>query len=153
MAMLESVAEVDADIQGLDLQMVEMKLQEPDEGLGWSTGYCTQVGLEYRRFLALTRWYPERAIVPSRVVDSYWHYHILDTQAYMADCDRLFGHYLHHYPYFGMRGPADAQALGDAYDETLALYEHHFGAPPEDLWAREGAARCPNCGRRCRRAD
>jgi hypothetical protein len=49
-----------------------------------------------------------------------------------------------------MRGPEDAAALGKAYDDTLRKYELHFGAAPDDLWTREGSARCPNCGRRCR---
>ena len=109
-----------------------------------------RVAVEYRRFLALTRRYPNDAIVPSKIVDTLWHGHILDTQAYAADSERLFGFFLHHFPYFGMRGPADAQALGDAYDNTLGLYEKHFGLPPTDLWQRTGASRCPNCGSRCK---
>ncbi len=138
------------DINELDLSMVITKLMDPDEGAGWSMDHCTRVAGEYRRYLALSRRYPDEAIVPSKIVDTFWHAHILDTQAYAADCDRLFGSFLHHFPYFGMRGPDDAQALGAAYEETMALYEIHFGAPPEDLWKRAGAGRCPNCGNRCK---
>lgn len=137
-------------VHSLDLGMISMKLMDPEEGQGWSRKYCDRVAEEYRRYLTLNRLYSERAIVPSKPVDAFWHGHILDTQAYASDCERLFGSFLHHYPYFGMRGDADAVALGAAYDETLQLYERHFGLPPEDLWAREGASRCPNCGRRCR---
>jgi len=96
----------------------------------------------------LAREFSPRPVVPSKIVDTFWHYHILDTQAYAEDCDRVFGSFLHHYPYFGMRGEADARALTDAYDETLVLYESRYGAPPADLWPRDGMARCPNCGRR-----
>jgi hypothetical protein len=134
----------------LDLTMVKIKLSDPDEGLGWTAKYCERVEREYRRYLALTSAYPDEAIVPSKIVDSFWHYHILDTQAYAEDCERIFGFFLHHYPYFGMRGAADAQALGDAYDQTLRYYELHFGSVANDLWARTGAARCPNCGNRCK---
>ena len=137
-------------IATIDFSMVKLKLMDTEEGEGWSADQCDGVEREYRRYLALSRQYPDKAVVPSKVVDAFWHYHILDTQAYADDCDRVFGYFLHHYPYFGMRGEQDAQALGAAYDETLALYESHFGHPPEDLWAREGASRCPNCGRRCR---
>ena len=137
-------------ITAMDFSMVKLKLMDAEEGEGWSADQCERIELEYRRYLALSRRYPEKAIVPSKVVDTFWHFHILDTQAYAADCDRAFGYFLHHYPYFGMRGGHDAQALGAAYDETLALYELHFGSPAEDLWAREGASRCPNCGRRRR---
>ena len=137
-------------IAAMDLSMVKLKLMDTEEGEGWSADECTRLELEYRRYLALSLQYPDKAIVPSKLVDKFWHFHILDTQAYAEDCQRAFGYFLHHYPYFGMRGEEDAQALGMAYDDTLALYEHHFGTPAEDIWAREGASRCPNCGRRCR---
>lgn len=133
----------------IDLSMIRMKLMDPEEGAGWSLADCDRLEPEYRRYLALTRHYPDLPIVPSKLVDTFWHYHILDTQAYAADCEQHFGYFVHHYPYFGMRGDDDAQALGDAYDQTLRLYEEHFGLPAEDIWAREGMSRCPNCGRRC----
>jgi hypothetical protein len=134
----------------LDLGMIKTKLMDRNEGAGWSPERCAEVEVEYRRYLALSRAYPTRAIVPSRIVDTFWHYHILDTQAYAEDCQRIFGFFLHHYPYFGMRGLEDAQALGDAYDQTLEVYERNFGLAPTDIWARSGAARCPNCGNRCK---
>ena len=137
-------------IAAIDFSMVKLKLMDTEEGEGWSADQCELVELEYRRYLALSWQYPDKAIVPSKVVDIFWHFHILDTQAYVEDCNRAFGYFLHHYPYFGMRGEQDAQALGAAYDETLALYELHFGSPVEDVWEREGASRCPNCGRKCR---
>lgn len=146
----QPTVDIEYGLDTLDLGMIIEKLMDSDEGQGWTREYCGQVAIEYRRFLALTRRYPDKAIVPSKIVDAFWHGHILDTQAYAPDCDRLFGFFLHHFPYFGMRGLEDAQALGSAYDETLELYEVHFGAPPAELWARTGAARCPNCGVRCK---
>jgi hypothetical protein len=137
-------------IEELDFDMIKTKLQDPEEGAGWSPAYCDRVEVEYRRYLFLTGTYPDQPIVPSKIVDTFWHGHILDTQAYVPDCELAFGYFLHHYPYFGMRGPEDAAALGDAYDSTLALYQSHFGDSPADLWARTGAARCPNCGNRCK---
>jgi hypothetical protein len=146
-------ADLLAGIDDLDLSLITMKLMDPEEGQGWPAAYCKRVADEYRRFLALTRHYPAAAIVPSKIVENFWHGHILDTQAYASDSERLFGFFLHHFPYFGMRGPEDAQALGDAYDRTLELYETHFGTPPADLWQRTGASRCPNCGVRCKSTD
>lgn len=149
-----SVTEAEAiglnDLEQLDLSMVMTKLMDSEEGLGWSADHCARVAVEYRRFLALTRHYPDQPVVPSKTIDAFWHAHILDTQAYAEDCQRFFGFFVHHFPYFGMRGPEDAQALGNAYDSTLARYKSHFGGPPEDLWVRTGAARCPNCGVRCK---
>ena len=150
-AMIVRPDDLVGDLVNLDLSMIVIKLMDPEEGQGWSEVYTRRVDVEYRRFLALTRAYPDRAIVPSKIVDAFWHAHILDTQAYAPDCDQFLGFFLHHFPYFGMRGPEDARALGDAYDDTLALYGQHFGEAPADLWARTGAARCPNCGVRCKK--
>lgn len=147
---VRSMEEIVAKIDQLDFAMIRLKLMDAEEGESWSPEQCDQIEKEYRRYLALTGCYPDSAIVPSKPVDVFWHYHILDTQAYAADCETAFGYFLHHFPYFGMRGPEDAQALGDAYDETLDLYERHFGHPSDEVWARTGMARCPNCGRRCR---
>jgi hypothetical protein len=115
------------DIEALDLSMIKRKLQDPEEGMGWSPEECDDVEVEYRRYLALKRAYPEQEIVPNQPVDKFWHYHILDTQKYAEDCQRLFGYFLHHYPYFGMNGAEDEQELADAFEETSALYEAHFG--------------------------
>lgn len=137
-------------IDDMDFTMVKLKLMDAEESEGWSADYSDRVEVEYRRYLGLTRQYPEKAIVPSKIVDKFWHAHILDTQAYSEDCARAFGYFLHHYPYFGMQGEQDAKELVNAYDETLALYEAHYGHAPDDLWDHEGAARCPNCGRKRR---
>ena len=133
---------IPSGIANMDLMMVKRKLMDTEEGEGWSAEQCERIETEYRRYLALSQEYPDRAIVPSRLVDKFWHFHILDTQAYADDCVTAFGYFLHHYPYFGMRGEADAQALGSAYDDTLSLYQLHFGTPDIDIWAREGASRC-----------
>ena len=71
-------------------------------------------------------------------MDKFWHAHILDTRKYIEDCERVFGCYLHHFPYFGMRGADDAAALARAGERTRALYEEEFGAKP----GRTGSAFC-----------
>jgi hypothetical protein len=98
--------------------------------------------IEYRRFLALHLAYPGADIVPCKLVDQIWHQHILDTRAYTRDCDAVFGEFLHHFPYFGMNGPEDAQALHDAYAWTLARYREAFGEPGPDTWISRDAAKC-----------
>lgn len=116
------------DIEALDLSMIKLKLQDPEEGQGWNSETCNSVELEYKRFLALKRAYPECEIVPNREVDIFWHQHILDTEKYAADCDALFGTFLHHFPYFGMRGEQDYADLRQAFSDTQDLYERHFGS-------------------------
>lgn len=124
----------------VDLSNVRMKLADPDEGRGYGPEVLDVMELEYRKFLALQLVHPDADIVPCEIVDEMWHQHILDTAAYRDDCDRLFGRFLDHFPYFGLRGEEDAQALHDAYVDTLSLYRAGFGEPPEDTWVSQGAA-------------
>lgn len=85
---------------------------------------------EYRRFLTLKVLYPNVSLVPSKMVDKVWHAHILDTRAYREDCEKVFGRFIDHYPYFGIYGKDDYQMLQDAFAETVELYERHFGDYP-----------------------
>jgi len=116
-----------ADIDATDFTMIKIKLQDREEGPGWAPELCAIVEQEYKRFLALKRAYPNKEIVPNRLVDTFWHQHILDTEKYEQDCDVLFGHFLHHFPYFGMQGSEDRANLNAAFRDTQELYETHFG--------------------------
>lgn len=130
-------------LQGLlDLENVRMKLADPDEGKDLTVDELDLMEVEYRRFLALHLAFPSDDIVPCKMVDEIWHQHILDTWAYHEDCERIFGSYLHHFPYFGMRDDDDARALNDAYAETLGKYRTAFGEPPEGTWIAADASRC-----------
>jgi hypothetical protein len=127
----------------LDLTNIRQKLADPEEGKGYSEAHLDLLEAEYRKFLAMRLARPEANIVPCKIVDEMWHQHILDTIAYRNDCDAIFGRFMDHFPYFGMRGPEDAQDLADAYDETLECYRDAFGEPPTDTWiSREGSSRC-----------
>ncbi len=119
-----------------------MKLADASEGPGLDAGKIDLMEDEYRKFLALQIVHPDADIVPCGIVDEMWHRHILDTAAYREDCDAIFGQFLDHFPYFGMRGEADAQALNDAYADTLEHYEAAFGEPPADTWISSDAAKC-----------
>src|SRR6185436_4722139 len=132
-----SVEEVLAGIQALDLDCIKLKLMDRDEGQGWSREYADQMAVAYRRFLALMVKFPEQTIAPTKDIDKFWHGHILDTMKYAEDCEQVFGYFLHHFPYFGMRGEEDAQNLSDAAARMHALYEREYG---EQLGA--GAAFC-----------
>jgi hypothetical protein len=134
-------------VETIDLSMIRMKLADPDEGKGWTGDQLDLAEREYRRFLALHLLYPEAAIVPCAVVDEVWHAHILDTEAYAPDCERLFGFFLHHFPYFGMRGEEDAADLLESYDSTIERYEVAFGEVPDGIWRAEKPGKCKrtNC--------
>jgi hypothetical protein len=137
----------------LDLSNVRKKLSDPEEGNGLSDRQLDLAEREYRRFLALHVAYPDADIVPCKLVDEIWHQHILDTRAYHEDCDAIFGSYLHHFPYFGMRGEDDARALTGAYIDTLDRYRQAFGEPPELTWIATDASSCKRTAckpRKCR---
>ena len=139
---------VDEDIAGIDLEMVKMKMAEPEEGVGWNAEQLEDAEIEYKRYLALCRKYPhpEHSIVPNKIMDTMWHYHILDTRAYVRDSERVFGGYFHHYPYFGLRGEDDERRLKESFEQTKAHYHHLFGEP----MVREGASDCwHDCENRC----
>ena len=83
--------------------------------------------------------------MPSKLVDKFWHEHILDTMSYQKDCEAVFGYFIHHYPYFGIYGDDDQRALQESFNETIALYEAYFDKyPTEELYGStvNVAARC-----------
>lgn len=136
---------VTEEINELEFDLLKQKLMCSEEGEGWSAEFTETVEREYRRFLELTKAYPDLAIVPSGPIDTFWHYHILDTQKYGPDCEKVFGFFLHHFPYFGMRNAEDDSNLSYSWDNTVDLYRQHFGEPPVGLWDK--GTRCPKCGR------
>lgn len=148
MAVEDAMSKLDA----IDLSMVRMKLADPEEGKGWTDAQLDLAEREYRRFLALHVMYPEMAVVPCHMVDDIWHAHILDTEAYAPDCERAFGFFLHHFPYFGLRSEQDAADLADAYTETLERYREAWGEPAPGTWISEDAAKChkQSCRTQCK---
>lgn len=143
---------LDNDIAELDLEMIKLKLNEPKEGIGWNKDQCEDAEIEYKRYLMLCRKFPapHYAIVPNKVMDTMWHYHILDTRAYCRDSENLFGGYFHHFPYFGLRGDEDAKQLKAEFENTKRLYEQTFGEPM--VRSNGGGACWHDCQGRCHNA-
>src|SRR6266853_208621 len=131
------VEQVIAAIQSLDLDPIKLKLMNPEEGHGWSREYADSMEVAYKRFLTLSVTHPEETLAPSKDVDRFWHGHILDTLKYAEDCEKVFGYFLHHFPYFGMRGDEDAANLAAAAERTRELYHQQFGSSEN-----KGAAWC-----------
>lgn len=130
-------AECAQAIDALELTMVKHKLCLPEdqEGKGWTLEMADTAEIWYKRFLKLNAMYPKKSIVPTKTIDAVWHAHILDTRAYIPDCQRVFGEYFHHFPYFGLRGEDDARDLADSFAETCELFVRHFGESPITLEA------------------
>jgi hypothetical protein len=114
-------------IEQLDLEPIKVKLMHEESGEGWSLEQASAVEREYRRFLYLMKTYPEEQAAPLMDVDTFWHYHILDTMKYATDCEAVFGYFLHHFPYVGLRGEADEAAHHRLGEKMKELYENTFG--------------------------
>lgn len=117
-----------AAIAALDLAPIKFKATRQEDGYGWSPEQADHMEREYKRYLMLHARYPGLTLAPDQNVDRFWHLHILDTRKYAADCEAVFGYFLHHYPYLGLRGADDAKALDAAFAMTQALYAKEFGA-------------------------
>ena len=124
------------DFAQLDLDPIKFKLTNKEDGEGWSFEKTEKVAIQYRRFLTLIRENPSATIVPTEDIDRFWHHHILDTAKYAEDCETFFGYFVHHFPYFGLRGDDDARDLAAGFDKTKNLYEKRFS---ESLVPTSGA--------------
>ena len=131
-----------AAIEALDLEPIKFKATRQEDGYGWSPEYAERMAQAYKRYLILHAKYPDATLAPDQDTDRFWHMHILDTRKYAADCDAIFGHFLHHFPYLGLRGEDDAHALEVAFEKMKALLAVEFGTPQHPEGATRAAAFC-----------
>jgi hypothetical protein len=129
-------------VEALDFTLLRQKLVE-EQGL--TPELCDEAEGLYRRFLALSLRYPDRKICPTGPIDLFWHAHILDTEAYERDCKALFGRFLHHFPYFGLRGPEDRADLERTFADSVDLFIRHFGIDPTAGDTQARSCRPQNC--------
>jgi hypothetical protein len=125
-------------VEKLDFARIKHKLMVSDEDEKWTFELCELAEREYKRFLTLIKIHPKLEIVPTKLMDKFWHQHILDTVAYRRDCLEVFGYFLHHFPYFGIYGKEDQENLAKTFEKTKSLYRICFG---EEINAPE-ASRC-----------
>ena len=133
-------------VDELDLEPVVYTLMHPRSG----TPPLSQAGADravalYRCFLMLCVLYSERTLAPSRPVDDAWHAHLLDTVKYAADCERVFGRLLDHFPYAGLRGEDDRRAWQAHFEQTRTLFRDHFGADIGRQPAASTSSHGPGC--------
>ena len=92
-------------ISHLDLEPIKFKIMVE---LGWSSNFLNKIEIEYRKFWEMVQ-KGQSNLVPTKYVDEFWHFHILDTRKYHDDCNLFLGRFLHHFPYLGLRGEDDYQ--------------------------------------------
>jgi hypothetical protein len=135
-----------AAIAAIDLDRIKTKLCHAESGEGWSRARADAVEIEYRRFLYLMKAYPHEQTVPNVEVDIFWHYHILDTVKYAADCAAAFGYFVHHDPSVGLAGASEALERTERAARLDSLYRATFGPAVDDKDAYCGRLRAAYCG-------
>ena len=139
-------------IAALNLDAIKNKLMDEEHGEGWSRAKVNAMEIEYKRFLHLMHAFPNQGASPTKAVDTFWHYHILDTQKYAIDCEAVFGCFMHHDPY----GDQSAELAGaSAGDRMRELYEATFGEEyiRADVYAVEAGATGAGSARNAASAD
>lgn len=114
-------------IYSIDFSLIIDKMVKYDTWLPEDVEKTCQL---YRNFLWLKKKYESTdiKIPPSKDVDDFWHYHILDTEKYRMDCQNIFGYYLHHHPtYPGPEGDAKLKRLGVAFEKLQQIHLQEFG--------------------------
>jgi hypothetical protein len=131
-------------IDALDLEPIAYKLIHPEPGeMALSLADADQAVALYRCFLKLCLLHPDATIVPTRQLDRVWHAHVPDTAKYRADCDHLFGYFMDHFPYAGLRGEDDRRMWRADFAQTRRLFAEHFGV---EIGPRPVASACGNHG-------
>lgn len=141
-----SLAEFQSKLDTIDFSLIRMKLCHSQHGSGWTEDKVARAEQQYRQYLTLHQLFGGTTkLVPTELADQFWHQHILDTRQYAKDCDELFGHFLHHFPYFGLRGEADEAALLQAGANTRSLAAQFFPTLEADMADCSGCSSCKSC--------
>jgi hypothetical protein len=122
------IAEAMEKVNQIDLSSIN-KLLQYDNPAFWTDETVADTEASYRRLLVLNLLYPSETLVVNKILDDYWHQHILDTHKYHEDCQTIFGYFLHHDPYFGINGEEDRQRNREGFASTQQLWEETFDEP------------------------
>lgn len=110
-------------VRSIDLRRVRERVAT--EYAMWDQERLDAAFAQYDRFLTLCVLYPDEELMPlSADMDQVWHFHILHTEQYAADCTLLFGEFLHHEPASTPYPPAELR------ENTHSLYRAVFGIDP-----------------------
>ena len=127
-------------VNKIDLGPIKFKMHYED---GIPIDQLLEMEDLYRKYLVLVGVFPDRTIVPTKFIDKMWHTHILDTAKYREDCLSVFGKFIDHFPYLGLRGEEDRKLLNNSFDDTKSLFLESFGI---GISAESSACEGAECG-------
>lgn len=82
----------------------------------------------YRKWLVLRMFYDRKSTPPNREIDAMWHEHIIHTDKYIKDCERIYGGYMHHNPSNNPKNPNAQQINNDLGVAAVKQYWlRHYG--------------------------
>ena len=129
---LPSVPAMDNNLRNrvvsLDLGPVGTQLVEY---VGWTAERAAAAERRYRRFLYLKAVLPDGMASPTEEIDQFWHQHIINTQRYGPDCQRVAGRFLHH-TFLSPNDPVQAREIQTVWLATWICYEMLFEEPYEE---------------------
>jgi hypothetical protein len=121
------VLKAQRQIAKLDLAEVLYFLCDYDGGPRYLRSHINHAVELYQKFLTLRLLHWHQKAIPSKPVDLIWHNHILMTEKYIADCQSIFGRYLHHDPMYRSRSWEELQQYGFDRHWTLDAMNTYFG--------------------------
>jgi hypothetical protein len=143
---MPSVPEIDQElwnrVAAMDLSPVVRQLVTDQ---GWGAERAQSAEKRYRRFFYLKAVLPEGKASPSAEVDLFWHQHILNTQQYGPDCQRVARRFLHH-TFLTPSDPVQAREIQTVWLATWICYEALFEEPYEEMIGTALLERGPKIG-------
>ena len=134
----DDMTQFNEQVAQLDLGGVITRMQKD---LGVNDEVATRAEDLYKKFLILKHLYPNERLVPPKIVDEFWHRHMLDSRKYQADCQELYGDFLHHDP-----NPESQGQVKTAWNRTKELYASVFGIDLDTIsWNTAGANAAADC--------
>lgn len=118
-------------LKSLNLWSIAAYLTDSKKGCGWTLEQASRAIERYKTFLFISYLYPQLFLVPTPEIDRVWHVHILHTRQYCNDCQRVFGHFIHHEPDSEFGGKSHPSNFAQAFAQTqalLSLFEGYFKA-------------------------
>ena len=103
--------------------------------------FDTELALnEYYQFLMLMKEYPKQTLVPTYLIDLYWHTHMTggSVEDYATDCRNICGRFIDHDDEYG-DGDRDG-VLGESFEATAKLWQQVYG---DSTYKSKGGYRGP----------
>ncbi len=126
-----------------DLSPVVNRMSEQE---GMDKSIANNIRIEFLRFVAVRQEY-SGMLVPSELVDRFWHTFILYTEDYTEFCQRHLGVYMHHRPNDHAKSKNSEMNLASA--RTKKLLTQMFPGHDKSMWVNsaictdEGDCGCP----------